>query len=114
MASLSAMVTLELPHVNILSKMDLLPKRRDIEDYLDPDPQILLSELNHRMAPKFAKLNESLIRLVDDFSTVSFLPLDWRKESSIKYILGQIDNAIQFGEDADVKIRDFDPPEDDE
>lgn len=27
MAALSAMVTLELPHINILSKMDLLDKR---------------------------------------------------------------------------------------
>ncbi|KAM7264842.1 hypothetical protein ACFE04_002525 [Oxalis oulophora] len=114
MASLSAMVQLELPHVNILSKMDLVPNKKDIEDYLDPDPVLLLSELNQRMAPQFAKLNKSLIELVDDFNTVSFIPLDLKKENSIKYVLGQIDNAIQFGEDADVKIKDFDPPEDDE
>lgn len=31
MASLSAMVQLELPHVNILSKMDLVTNKRDIE-----------------------------------------------------------------------------------
>lgn len=31
MASLSAMVQLELPHVNILSKMDLVKNKRDIE-----------------------------------------------------------------------------------
>lgn len=31
MASLSAMVQLELPHVNVLSKMDLVPNKRDIE-----------------------------------------------------------------------------------
>ena len=36
MAALSAMVTLELPHVNILSKMDLLDKKtkREIEKYV--------------------------------------------------------------------------------
>lgn len=32
MASLSAMVQLELPHVNILSKMDLVTRKRDIEE----------------------------------------------------------------------------------
>lgn len=32
MASLSAMVQLELPHVNILSKMDLVRNKRDIEE----------------------------------------------------------------------------------
>lgn len=33
---------------------------------------------------------------------------------SMRYILGQIDNCIQFGEDADVKVRDFDPADEDE
>ena len=28
---------------------------------------------------------------------------------SIRYILSQIDNCIQYGEDADVKVKDFDP-----
>lgn len=32
MASLSAMVQLELPHVNILSKMDLVTNKKDLEE----------------------------------------------------------------------------------
>ncbi|KAL8156635.1 hypothetical protein AgCh_001641 [Apium graveolens] len=56
MASLSVMVQLEPPHVNILSKMDLVRNKKDIEDYLNPEPQILLAELNQRMAPQFRKL----------------------------------------------------------
>ncbi|KAJ6329616.1 hypothetical protein OIU77_011147 [Salix suchowensis] len=109
MASLSAMIQLELPHVNILSKMDLVTNKRDIEDFLNPQGQVLLSELNQRMAPHFLKLNKALIDLVDQYSMVSFVPLDLRKESSIRYILSQIDNCIQYGEDADVKVKDFDP-----
>ncbi|GMI66324.1 hypothetical protein like AT4G12790 [Hibiscus trionum] len=113
MASLSAMVQLELPHVNILSKMDLVTNKRDIENYLDPEPRLLLSELNERMAPRFKMLNKSLIELVDEYSMVSFIPLDLRKERSIQYVLAQIDNCIQYGEDADVKIKDFDADDDD-
>lgn len=114
MSSLSAMIQLELPHVNILSKMDLVRNKKDIEDYLNPEAHILLSELNLRMAPQFKKLNESLVELVDQYNMVSFLPLDLRKESSIQYVLAQIDNCIQYAEDADVKVKDFDPDEDDE
>lgn len=33
--------------------------------------------------------------------------------NSIRYVLSQIDYAIQYGEDADVKVRDFDPEGDD-
>nr|GMD28072.1 GPN-loop GTPase 3 [Ipomoea batatas] len=113
MASLSAMVQLELPHVNILSKMDLVTNKKDIDNYLNPEPQLLLADLNQRMAPQFQKLNKSLIELVDQYSMVSFMPLDLRKESSIQYILSQIDNCIQYGEDADVKVKDFDAEEDD-
>jgi hypothetical protein len=31
MASLSAMIQLELPHINVLTKVDLLPNKRDID-----------------------------------------------------------------------------------
>nr|GMD06536.1 GPN-loop GTPase 3 [Ipomoea batatas] len=159
MASLSAMVQLELPHVNILSKMDLVTNKKDIDNYLNPEPQLLLADLNQRMAPQFQKLNKSLIELVDQYSMVSFMPLDLRKDSRvaqvanellcgddprdnpgliptsassyasqsewglvrrktrntscIQYILSQIDNCIQYGEDADVKVKDFDAEEDD-
>eukprot|EP00262_Sarcandra_glabra_P009242 TRINITY_DN2333_c0_g1_i2.p1 TRINITY_DN2333_c0_g1~~TRINITY_DN2333_c0_g1_i2.p1 ORF type:complete len:267 (+),score=48.88 TRINITY_DN2333_c0_g1_i2:450-1250(+) len=112
MASLSAMVQLELPHVNILSKMDLVKNKKDLEEYLNPEARFLLSELNQNMAPQFAKLNKALADLVDDYNMVNFLPLDLRKQSSIRYILSSIDNCIQYGEDADVKIKDFDPEDD--
>uniref|UniRef100_A0A7N0T9N7 GPN-loop GTPase 3 n=1 Tax=Kalanchoe fedtschenkoi TaxID=63787 RepID=A0A7N0T9N7_KALFE len=71
MASLSAMVQLELPHVNILSKMDLVTSKKDIDDYLDPEPNVLLSELNKRMAPQYQKLNKALIELWKTFTTFS-------------------------------------------
>jgi GTPase SAR1 family protein len=114
MASLSAMIQLELPHINILSKMDLVSNKKDVEEYLDPNAQVLLSQLNRQMAPRFGKLNKSLAELVDDYSMVNFIPLDLRKESSIQYVLSSIDSCIQYGEDADVKVRDFDLPEDDD
>ncbi|XP_078176355.1 P-loop containing nucleoside triphosphate hydrolases superfamily protein [Carex rostrata] len=113
MACLSAMVQLELPHVNILSKMDLVSNKKEVEEYLNPDARFLVSELNQHMAPKFAKLNKALAEVVEEYSMVNFIPLDLRKESSIQYILSTIDSCIQYGEDADVKVRDFDPEDDD-
>ncbi|AQK63429.1 P-loop containing nucleoside triphosphate hydrolase superfamily protein [Zea mays] len=112
MASLSAMIQLELPHINILSKMDLVSNKKDVEEYLDPNAQVLLSQLNRQMAPRFGKLNKCLAELVDDYSMVNFIPLDLRKESSIQYVLSSIDTCIQYGEDADVKVRDFEEDED--
>ncbi|XP_020404777.2 GPN-loop GTPase 3-like isoform X2 [Zea mays] len=112
MASLSAMIQLELPHINILSKMDLISNKKDVEEYLDPNAQVLLSQLNRQMAPWFGKLNKCLAELVDDYSMVNFIPLDLRKESIIQYVLSSIGTCIQYGEDADVKVRDFEEDED--
>ena len=49
----------------------------------------------------------------DHAAQVSFLPLDISEEDSIQDVLSQIDAAIQFGEDADVKVQEFDMPADD-
>uniref|UniRef100_A0A803L9T8 GPN-loop GTPase 3 n=1 Tax=Chenopodium quinoa TaxID=63459 RepID=A0A803L9T8_CHEQI len=50
--------------------------KKDLDDLLIPEPQMLLSQLNRRMAPQFEKLNKALIDLVDEYSMVSFITLD--------------------------------------
>lgn len=115
MAALSVMINLELPHVNILSKMDLLSKsaRKQLDDFLEPDPHNLLTIIdNNPWNKKYYKLTEALGRLIEDYSLVRFYPLNVKNEESITNVQLTIDNAIQFGEDADVKTRDFDEPED--
>lgn len=105
MASLSAMIQLELPHINVLTKVDLLPNKRDIDRFLDPDVRLLFDDLNAHMAPRFRKLNHALAELVDDYSMVNFIPLDIRNEESIQYLLSCVDNCIQYGEDLEPKLK---------
>ncbi|VVD02145.1 GPN-loop GTPase 3 [Leptidea sinapis] len=119
MAALSVMVNLELPHVNILTKMDLLSKsaRKQLDHYLDPDPHILLSDMRNvqsRWHEKYRKLTEAIGDVIENFSLVRFYPLNIKDEESIENILITIDNIIQYGEDADVKVRDFDEPDEDD
>jgi len=46
LAALSAMVTLEIPHINVMSKVDLLDKtaRKNMKRFLDPDAFSLLED----------------------------------------------------------------------
>ncbi|XP_055902834.1 GPN-loop GTPase 3 [Eupeodes corollae] len=115
MAALSVMANLEMPHVNVLSKMDLLSKsaRSQLDKYLDPDPKALLGDITEESSwgRKHQKLSQAIGALIEDFSLVRFVPLNVEDEESVQDLLMQIDNVIQYGEDADVKIRDFDPPE---
>nr|QBH74276.1 hypothetical protein [Aphelinus abdominalis] len=110
MAALTAMINLELPHVNVLSKMDLLSKtaRKQLDKYLEPDPNNMLLEQDD---DEYSKLTQALGRVIEDYGLVTFLPLNIKDEESIADIKLTIDNIIQYGEDEDVRMRDFDEPD---
>lgn len=71
-------------------------------------------ETNSKWGAKYNKLTEAIGRLIDDYSLVRFYPFDIRDEENIADIMLTIDNIIQYGEDADVKTKDFEynDPED--
>lgn len=123
LSAMSCMLMLGMPHVNILSKMDLVKGtvarkelRRFIQvdtDLLDDDPAPAQkihfeddteeaddpTDVENVMAgASFQKLNRAVARLIDDYSLVSFLQLDVRDEDSIGGILSYIDDTIQFAE----------------
>ncbi|KAG5890121.1 hypothetical protein JTB14_027788 [Gonioctena quinquepunctata] len=120
MAALSVMVNLELPHVNILSKMDLLSKgaKKQLDRFLEPDSHSILGDIESSggavFNAKHRKLTEAIGRLIEDYSLVRFIPLNLKSQESIGDILITIDNIIQYGEDQDVKTRDFEDQGDDD
>lgn len=119
LSAMSAMIMLELPHVNILSKMDLVKRtvdRRELKRFIDPDASLLdddpadtpAARLAQPSDPRdknslmlggsFRRLNKAVAQLIDDFSMVSFLRLDVQREDSVGAILSYIDDAIQYHE----------------
>lgn len=120
LSAMSAMIMMELPHVNILSKMDLVKDqvpKKELKRFVDPDANLLDDEDTGRGSAEhtvdlrnpgeidqvmtggsFKRLNRAVARLIDDFSMVSFLQLDVNEEDSVGDILSYIDDAIQFHE----------------
>lgn len=116
MTALSVMVNLELPHVNLLSKMDLLSKgaRKQLDRFLDPDSHAIMGdvELNSsKFNEKYRKLTEAIGRLIEDYSLVRFTPLNLKDNENVGDVLVTIDNVLQYGEDQDIRTRDFDYPD---
>ncbi|GAA5846955.1 hypothetical protein JCM5353_002544 [Sporobolomyces roseus] len=108
LSAMSCMVGLEVPTVNVMSKMDLVRKegtkrRKDVDRFLDPDPELLRTNVNSKTNPKFHSLNSALVQLIEDFNMVQFLPLDVTDEDSVGVVLSHIDNAIQYGENEEPK-----------
>ena len=102
--SLSAMIQLELPHVNVLSKCDLVDKVT-LDRMLDLEAASSVG-LEGSSNKKLNALTRGIASLIDDYSQVSFLPLDISDDDSIAFVLAHADHCIQFGEDAEVKMVD--------
>ena len=122
LSAMSAMLMLEIPHVNVLSKMDLVKgkvSKREMKRFVDPDPSLMEDEDDEmgdydglgRSSGKdpsrtedvmggksFKRLNRTVAKLIDDFSMVSFLQLDAQDEDSVGAILSYVDDAIQYHE----------------
>ena len=142
MVSLITLINLELPVVNILSKVDKIPSeaRKLIDDLLEPSANLLEQDMpcfrssqpqqittsadeeddsgpttsaaaaptNPRTGEKFYKLSKAFAQIVDDYSLHKFLPLSVMDEDMLNDILIAVDNCIQYGEDAEVNVQDFD------
>lgn len=104
--ALSAMIQLEVPHVNVLSKMDLVRGMDEsrIEDFLSADVDVLTAELSRATGPRFYGLNEALGMLLDDFGMVQFVPLDISDEESIGNLVLHIDMCLQYDEEVEPTV----------
>jgi hypothetical protein len=96
---LSTMLQIELPHVNVLSKMDLIKQYGNLAFNLDFYTDVLdLSYLvdtldDDKILAKFKSLNRKICDVVQDYSLLSFLPLNIQKKSSVIKCIQMIDKA---------------------
>merc|ERR1711976_232361 len=96
--TLSSMVLLEVTHINLLTKMDLCPLKENLSRFLYPVGKTLADELAYTTDSRYCEIHKAVGNLIDEFSIVSFIPLDISDEDSIANVLLQIDIAIQYGE----------------
>ncbi|XP_061807651.1 GPN-loop GTPase 2 isoform X1 [Nerophis lumbriciformis] len=97
--SLSTMLHVELPHVNILSKMDLIEQYGKLAFNLDFYTEVMDLKylLDHLAADpffkKFRHLNEKLAEVIEDYSLVSFVSLNVQDKDSMMQVLRAVDKA---------------------
>jgi len=102
LTSLNTMLKLELPHVNVLSKIDAVLTRGDLDfnlefytDVLDLSYLIRLLD-NDRYSQRMKKLNEVLVGLIEDYGLVSFHTLCIEDKGSVYNLLKSVDKANGF------------------
>ncbi|ESQ51700.1 hypothetical protein EUTSA_v10017005mg [Eutrema salsugineum] len=109
--SLSTMLHMELPHVNVLSKIDLIGSYGKLAFTLDFYTDVQdLSYLQHHLnqdprSAKYRKLTSELCSVVEDYGLVNFTTLDIQDKESVGNLVKLIDKAngyIFSGIDASV------------
>eukprot|EP00871_Galdieria_phlegrea_P004625 jgi/Galph1/5163/GphlegSOOS_G3889.1 len=110
LSALSTMLQLDIPHINVLSKMDLVRSSvvdEEVEEMVQPDMSTLLKSLSFTAPEQFLRLNQAICALIEDFSLTQFIPLNIQDPENISFVLEHVDQTIQFGEDADVRVVDI-------
>ncbi|XP_028135645.1 GPN-loop GTPase 2 [Diabrotica virgifera virgifera] len=98
--SLSTMLQIGLPHVNVLSKADLLKKNASkldfgLDFYTDVmDLEYLLELLDDGpFTKKYKKLNAALVDIIQEYSLVGFVLLNVKSDKSLLELKSAVDKA---------------------
>lgn len=127
LSAMSAMLMLEVPHINVISKIDLVKdtignekikqmlrptlslldgkganddqhtKELNCTDISQPDGEVSVNQSSMKVQT-FHGLNKAVAELIEQFGMVDFLQLNAQNEDSVEAILSHIDNAIQYHE----------------
>jgi GTPase SAR1 family protein len=108
LVALSTMTMLELPHINVLTKCDLLndADRQKIDWFTEMETGAL-AELIRPGAP-IERLTEKICEVIDQFHLVQFQTLNIKDPDSIEILLSEIDSILQYYESADYGDPEFD------
>ncbi|XP_011064923.1 PREDICTED: GPN-loop GTPase 2 isoform X2 [Acromyrmex echinatior] len=96
----TVMLQIGLPHVNIMTKFDEMKKFSDrlafnIDFYTEVlDLNYLLEQLDENpFTAKYKKLNTALVSIIEDYSLVSFIPLDVTNKALLLQVKNAVDKA---------------------
>ncbi|XP_025077634.1 GPN-loop GTPase 2-like isoform X2 [Pomacea canaliculata] len=109
LTSLTTMLQMALPHINVLSKADLIEKHGRLDFNLDfytevLDLSYLLGHLqDDPLLSKYKRLNEVIVGVVEDYSLVNFIPLNVQDKETMLQVRKAADKAsgYVFGEGED-------------
>ncbi|XP_014482167.1 PREDICTED: GPN-loop GTPase 2 [Dinoponera quadriceps] len=112
----TTMLQIGLPHVNVMTKFDEMKKFSDclafnIDFYTEVlDLNYLLEKLNEDpFTAKYKKLNAALVSIIEDYSLVSFIPLDVSNKALLLKVKNAVDkaNGYVFGGNEPQNVQTF-------
>jgi GTPase SAR1 family protein len=111
LVALSAMTMFELPHVNVLSKCDLLSEqqREQLDSFAAADTIALAGQIGGIRG--IGRLTAKICELVDKYNMLDFVPLDPMDDDEVRELVAKIDLILQFYDTADYTGPEYDQQE---
>ncbi|KAH7649650.1 type ATpase [Cryptosporidium bovis] len=104
-SALSTMIQLEIPHVNVITKCDIVQDEELVSAFLQKDSLTLVSDLEKVTPSHMMPLNIALANLLEDYSIVSYVSLKPDDEDSISSVLLSVDMNLQYHDEQDPTMR---------
>jgi hypothetical protein len=103
LVSLSTMLYMELPYVNILAKYDNLAKTEVYDAYLYTNYEDLAtlldcSSIRDTLSKRFLKISKNILSIIEEFGLLNFIPLDIQAKQMLASVLKAADasNGYKF------------------
>jgi len=113
LTSLTTMLQIELPHINLLSKVDLVEKYGKLQFNLDYYTEVL--DLDYLLdcfpednfTKKHRSLNKAMVGLISDYSLVNFVPVTVKSKERMLAVSHLVDkaNGYVFGSGEERSLR---------
>lgn len=106
------MLQLAVPHINVLSKIDLIPPQNDqgsnnslafgLDFYTEVlDLQKLVDTLNDdKFTSRYKKLNQALVDVIESFGLVTFIPCTIQEDLTLFSVIKKADFAVGYSASA--------------
>eukprot|EP01062_Namystynia_karyoxenos_P074171 TRINITY_DN71013_c0_g1_i1.p2 TRINITY_DN71013_c0_g1~~TRINITY_DN71013_c0_g1_i1.p2 ORF type:complete len:314 (+),score=119.10 TRINITY_DN71013_c0_g1_i1:105-944(+) len=111
LSALSAMLMIEVPHISVLTKMDITLQASGVADSLDDfiecEWERIVADPRYRcnLHPKLISLTTSIGQLLRQYPLVAFQPLNITKLESVVTMLSELDRVLQYEDEDDLVAR---------
>ncbi|EAR85433.1 ATP-binding protein (macronuclear) [Tetrahymena thermophila SB210] len=115
--ALTAMISLGLPHITVLTKCDIIQDKKQIDEYLEfseeiDDIEIKDTQNMSEFDKKYNSLTRTLRETIKDYSLVGIRKLDVSDEETILDLLAEADMCLNYGENLEPDERFYEQVED--
>ncbi|KAH8738608.1 MinD type ATpase [Cryptosporidium ryanae] len=104
-SALSTMIQLEIPHINVITKCDIVQDEELVLTFLQKDSLTLVSDLEKVTPSHMMPLNIALANLLEDYSIISYVSLKPDDENSISSVLFSVDMNLQYHDEQDPTMK---------